>query len=73
MLAQLFNPTVIKKNGPAARPAIAPAQRVAFLFNARLVVLPGSALSCRDAGCTVNRCKWNLSSRGLETRSARKG
>ena len=29
MLTQLFNPTEIKKNGPATRPAIAPARRSA--------------------------------------------
>jgi hypothetical protein len=36
MLAQVFNPTEIKKNGPATRPATAPARRVASLRNARL-------------------------------------
>jgi hypothetical protein len=35
MLAQVFNPTEIKKNGPATRPAIAPARRAAIPFNAR--------------------------------------
>jgi hypothetical protein len=34
MLAQLCNPTEIKKNGPAARPAIAPTPRAALPFNA---------------------------------------
>ena len=39
MLAQVFNPTETKKNGPATRPPIAPARRVTFLFNAGWVVL----------------------------------
>jgi hypothetical protein len=43
MLAQVFNPTEIKNNGPATRPAIAPARRAAFLFNAGWMVLPGTA------------------------------
>jgi hypothetical protein len=34
MLAQVFKPTEIEKNGPATRPTIIPARRVAFLFNA---------------------------------------
>jgi hypothetical protein len=49
MLAQMFNPTDTKKNGPATRPAIAPTRRVAFLFNAGWVVLPGTAQSYCDA------------------------
>jgi hypothetical protein len=43
MLAQLFNPTEIKKNGPAARPAIAPTPRAALPFNAAWGVLAGTA------------------------------
>ena len=38
MLAQLFNPTETKKNGPATRPAIAPARRSASPFSAALTV-----------------------------------
>jgi hypothetical protein len=49
MLAQVFNPTEIKNNGPATRPAIAPARRVAFLFNAGWVVLDGTAHSYCEA------------------------
>jgi len=45
MLAQVFNPTEIKKNGPATRPAIAPARRVASLLNAGWVMLGGTAKS----------------------------
>jgi hypothetical protein len=72
MPAQVFNPTETKKNGPATRPAIAPARRVTFLFNAGWVVLAGTAQSYCDTGCTVNRCWLNLWLRGVETRSARK-
>jgi hypothetical protein len=48
MLAQVFNPTEIKKNGPATTPAIAPAPRVIFLFNAGWVVLTGTAQNYCD-------------------------
>ena len=40
MLAQVFNPTEIKKNGPATRPASAPARRRASPFTAVSAVLP---------------------------------
>jgi len=45
----VFNPTEIKKNGPARRPAIAPARRVAFLFNAGWLVLADTAQSYCEA------------------------
>lgn len=45
MLAQLFNPTEIKKNGPATSPAIAPARRSAVPFSAALGVLPATSQS----------------------------
>ena len=54
MLAQLFNPTEIKKNGPATRPAIAPARRSALPFRAALAVLPVTAQSYGDARVIVN-------------------
>jgi hypothetical protein len=55
MLAEVFNPTEIKKNGPATRPAIAPARRVAFLFNAGWVVLPGTAQNyCEADGSSID-------------------
>jgi hypothetical protein len=57
MLAQLFNPTEIRKNGPAARPAIAPARRVAFLLRAGGVALPGTRPKLLGHACTVNRCR----------------
>jgi hypothetical protein len=57
MLAQVSNPTEIKKNGPARRPAIAPARRVAFLVKAGGVVLPGTRPKLLRHGCTVNRCR----------------
>jgi hypothetical protein len=48
MLAQVFNPTEIKNNGPATTPASAPARRAAFLFTAGWVVLSGTAQSYCD-------------------------
>jgi hypothetical protein len=58
MLAQVFNPTEIKKNGPARRPAIAPARRVAFLFNAGWVVLPGTAQNyCEADASSIDACR----------------
>jgi hypothetical protein len=49
MLAQVFNLTEIKKNGPATRPAIAPARRVAFLLRPDGMVLPGTGQSYIEA------------------------
>ena len=49
MLAHVVSPTEIKKNGPATRPAIAPARRVAFLLRAGWVVLPGTAQAIATA------------------------
>jgi hypothetical protein len=54
MLAQLFNPTEIKKNGPATRPAIAPARRSGIPFRAALAVLPGTSQSYGYARVIVN-------------------
>jgi hypothetical protein len=54
MLAQLFNPTEIKKNGPATRPATAPARRSALPFRAALAVLPATSQSYGDARVIVN-------------------
>ena len=54
MLAQLFNPTEIKKNGPATRPAIAPARRSALPFTAALAVLPATSQSYGDIRVIVN-------------------
>ena len=45
MLAQLFNPTETKKNGPATRPATAPERRSAVPFSAALAVLPATSQS----------------------------
>ena len=45
MLAQLFNPTEIKKNGPATRPATVPERRTAVPFSAALAVLPATSQS----------------------------
>jgi hypothetical protein len=39
----MFNPTETKKNGPARRPASAPARRRGFAFTAALVVLPATS------------------------------
>jgi hypothetical protein len=63
MLGQVFNPTEIKKNGPATRPAIAPARRVAFLLTAGGVVLPDTRPKLLRRGCTVNRC-WSSAGGG---------
>ena len=54
MLAQVFNPTEIKKNGPATRPASAPARRRASPFTAVSAVLPTTAQSYGDARGSVN-------------------
>src|SRR4029453_13806929 len=54
MLAQLFNPTEIKKNGPATRPAIAPARRNASPSRAALAVLPATSPSYGAARVNVN-------------------
>jgi hypothetical protein len=66
MLAQLFNPTEIKKNGPATSPAIAPARRSASPFKAALAVLPATSQSY---GAAEHRQK--LSWHELERRSER--
>ena len=68
MLAQVFNPTETKKNGPARIPANTPARR-RFVF-AGLVVLPGTAQSYRDTD-TSSSIPANPLSRRVETRSAR--
>jgi hypothetical protein len=70
MLAQVFNPTEIKKNGPATRPAIAPARRVAFLLRARGVVLPDTRPKLLRRVCTVNRC-WSSAGEGVNCRYSR--
>jgi hypothetical protein len=54
MLAQVFNPTEIKKKGPAARPANTPARRNGFAFTAASVVLPATSQSYGDARGIVN-------------------
>ena len=54
MLAQVLNPTEIKKNGPATRPASAPARRRASPFTAVSAVLPATAQSYGDARGSVN-------------------
>ena len=54
MLAQLFNPTEIKKNGPATRPATAPARRSDLPFRAALAVLPATSQSYGAARVIVN-------------------
>jgi hypothetical protein len=54
MLAQLFSPTEIKKNGPATSPAIAPARRSGIPFRAALAVLPATSQSYGDARVIVN-------------------
>ncbi len=53
MLAQLFNPTEIKK-GPAIRPAIAPTWRSASPSRAGLAVLPATSQSYGAARVIVN-------------------
>jgi hypothetical protein len=63
MLAQVFNPTETKKNGPARMPASTPARRSALPFTAASAVLPATsqkrcclprAKSYGDARGTVN-------------------
>ncbi len=54
MLAQVFNPTEIKKDGPARRPASAPARRRASPSTAVSAVLPATAQSYGDARGSVN-------------------
>ena len=54
MLTQLFNPTEIKKNGPATRPAIAPARLSASPLQAALAVLPATSQSYGAARVIVN-------------------
>ena len=54
MLAQVFNPTEIKKNGPATRPAHTPARRNGFAFTAASPVLPATSQSYGDARGIVN-------------------
>jgi len=54
MLAQVFNPTEIKKNGPATRPAHTPARRNGFAFTAASVVLPTTSQNYGDARDSVN-------------------
>jgi hypothetical protein len=49
MLAQVFNPTEIKKNGPATRPANTPARRNGFAFIGASVVLAATCQSYGDA------------------------
>jgi hypothetical protein len=53
MLAQVFNPTEIKKNGPATGPAHTPARRNGFAFTAASVVLPTTS-HYGDARDSVN-------------------
>jgi hypothetical protein len=53
MLAQLFNPTEIKKNGPATNPAITPARRSASPFSAALAVLPATNQGYGDGRVVV--------------------
>ena len=54
MLAEVFNPTEIKKNSPATRPANTPAERNGFAFTAASVVLPTTSQSYGDARGIVN-------------------
>jgi hypothetical protein len=49
-----IQPHRITKNGPATRPAIAPARRNALPFRAALAVLPATAQSYGDAQVIVN-------------------
>ena len=58
MLAQVFNPTEIKKNGPATRPAHTPARRNGFAFTAASVVLPTTSQNYGDARDSVNAPWW---------------
>jgi len=54
MLAQVFNPTEIKKNGPATSPATIPARRSASPLTAASAVLPATSQSYGDARVIVN-------------------
>ena len=54
MLAQVFNPTETKKNGPARRPASTPARRSVAPFTAASAVLPATRQSYGDAQVIVN-------------------
>jgi hypothetical protein len=47
MLAQVFNPTETKKNGPARMPASTPARRSALPFTAASAVLPATSQKLR--------------------------
>jgi hypothetical protein len=53
MLAQLFNPTEIKKNGPATNPATTPARRSSSPFSAASVVLPATSQGYGDVRVIV--------------------
>ena len=72
MLAQLFNPTEIKKNGPATRPAIAPARRSALPFRAALAVLPATGQSYGDARVIVNGDQRRSTMNGLSPPTPRR-
>jgi hypothetical protein len=50
----VLNPTEIKKNGPAKRPASTPARCSVALFTAASAVLPATAQSYGDARDIVN-------------------
>jgi hypothetical protein len=54
MLAQVFNPTETKKNGPATRPANTPPRRNGFAFIGASAVLPDTSQSNGDARGSVN-------------------
>jgi hypothetical protein len=54
MLAQVFNPTETKKNGPAREPASTPARRSVAAFTAASAVLPATRQSYGDARDSVN-------------------
>jgi hypothetical protein len=58
MLADVFNPTETKKNGPASRPARTPARRSVARFTAASAVLPATAQSYGDARDGVNARLW---------------
>ena len=71
MLAQLFNPTEIKKNGPATMPAIAPARRTALPFRAAPAVLPATSQSYGDARVIVNGDQRRSTMNGLSPSTPR--